>query len=161
MSIFSGKNLHFAHASYPRKKITPRAMVLIYVLVGYIIAVTCLQLLFFDVFRKIIEAYTLLDRDSVKVCAALLIVSQVMGLPFLLRMKLSIAFRYFSVLSLALSAAWWCFLGVWGAGMTIGDRAFAGQGVFSGEVLLLFALCYLILMTAATYLLRDDVNTRK
>lgn len=161
----NSNNWHFARANYPRKKITSSAVVLTYILVGCIAAVVCLQLMTYEKFIAIMQSYTGAEKSVASICAALLVLSEVMGIPFLLRMKLSVAFRYFSALSLSLSAAWWCFLGIWGAGQTMGGDSsgvagFARQVIFSGEILLLFSLCYLMMVTAAMYILRHDVNTR-
>jgi hypothetical protein len=156
-------NMHFAHAAYPKRKITSSAAFLIYLLVVSIIIVACLQLMAYEKFVAILQVYTGIDVSLTSLFGAWLVLCEVLGIPFLLRMKLSIAFRYFSALSLAFSAAWWCFLGVWGAGRALGGdgegvAGFARQVIFSGEILLLFSLCYLIFVTAAMYLLRDDVR---
>jgi len=85
---------------------------ILYAVILVIFAVT--QLFTFEEFMIFIQSVNLPFGESASyVFAPLLIVAEVFALPFLLRMRLSPAFRYVSLLLSCLAAALWIFLSSW------------------------------------------------
>lgn len=80
-----------------------------------VVMVVC-QLFTFEDFTVLIEAYALpFSPRLVGVLPALIVTSEVFALPFLLRMTLSHAFRWLSLLCSWVVPLLWLFMSIWGA----------------------------------------------
>lgn len=88
-------------------QITQMAIFYAVLLVGMAVS----QLFTFDTFRDLIYSLSLpLNLVVVSSFPALIIVSEVLALPFLLRMRTSIAFRWLSMMFAWLAAGMWLFI---------------------------------------------------
>lgn len=87
--------------------------------IGYaalLVVMAVAQLFTYDDFVTLIRHYELpFSLPVIAVLPALIIVYEVFALPFLLRMSLSPAFRWFSMILGWLTPALWLFLSCWGA----------------------------------------------
>ena len=89
------------------KNVTKIAVFYAIILVGMAVA----QLFTFDEFLKLMTSFTLLgDVRLAHFIAAILVVAEVFALPFLLRMSLSPAFRWLSMVSSWAVAAIWLYI---------------------------------------------------
>lgn len=89
-----------------------KQIALIYAALLVIMSVT--QLFTFEDFLKLVSDFNLpLGTSLGHVIAPLLVASEVFALPFLLRMYLSPAFRWFSMFLGWLAAALWLFITIW------------------------------------------------
>lgn len=106
--------MHFPLAYSPSKPASSPAIILSWLLIFILIVTVIAQLIIYEKYVTIIQNYQLLASPPLgKVFAALIVVLEVMALPFLLRMGLSRLMRLASAACLVLASLSWVFLGVW------------------------------------------------
>lgn len=159
----STSSLHFAVARYPKARIGRSAKFLTLLLAAGIVVMVTAQLMTYEKFVPIVQNYAFASLALVKTFTTLLVLTEVLSLPFLLRMSVSPLFRIVSALALATSVGMWCFLGIWNLSQhapTVGSGILGsiGGSLLSSDVTLPFALCYLLAATSATYFLRRDID---
>jgi hypothetical protein len=118
-------------ATYPRNKVSVGAQSLTYGLAAVITVMVAAQLMTYDRFVPILENYQFGTTAATKSYAAMLVISAVIALPFLLRMSLSLLMRVMSVGFLLIYSALWLFLGLWDSFSqppTIGSGLLGGIG---------------------------------
>lgn len=94
------------------KNVRAQYISLLYAAVLIIFALT--QLYTFDTFIELIPAFRLPFGDTlVYLIAPLIVVAEVFALPFLLRMRVSPAFRFLSIGFAWLVALLWLFISIW------------------------------------------------
>ena len=149
MSIFPK-----ATPSQPARTKDSRTIALFLALIFAVLAIS--QLAMFQSFPLLIESFWLPGgRNVAYTLAAVIVVCELLAIPFLLRLKLSPGFRVFSMFLGWLTSAIWLFLSIW---LVFSDNAVTNVGLFGSSVTLApgwwtvlfgFALC--ILMTWATW----------
>ena len=83
---------------------------------GIYVVMAVAQLFTYDDFVIIVQSYNLpLSQVGIAIAPALIVVCEVFSLPFLLRMTLSTAFRWLSMILGWLVAITWLFISYWGA----------------------------------------------
>lgn len=158
--------LIFAHANYPKNRISRSSLFFSYSVSGLIIVMLTAQLMTFEKFIPILENYQLSGGDgAAHLMAVLLVVSQWLALPFLLRMSLSPLFRLFSVIMFCVVPLLWLYLAFWVATMEpplIGSGVLGGlfTGFLDGSELLLFSAVLSFLVVALIYVLRKDITIK-
>lgn len=108
MSIFVAST----PAGEPKSPIVAKAALL---LAGIVIVLVLSQLFRFEAFPKVIQALALpgIGEGYAVLIAALIVVAEVLMVPFLLRMHLSPVMRIASMIAGWLVALWWTFVTVW------------------------------------------------
>jgi len=90
------------------------------------------QLFSFETFSSVILSYWLpVSQPATHLIAALIVTVEVFSIPFLLRMKLSVAMRWFSMFLGWLAAAWWLFISLW---MLLTTNAITNSGVLGTAI---------------------------
>lgn len=99
----------FVHATPASDAKTPAASRVGVALAGVLVIFATAQLFGFEKFPKIIEEMVLpgVDEGRAVILAALLVACEVFAVPFLLRMRLSVAMRVFSMVAGWLVGSWW------------------------------------------------------
>ncbi len=82
-------------------------------LAGPLLIMALAQLFNFEKFPSILEHMGLTNEVQAKLVAALLVTTEVLALPFLLRLKLSNAMRIFSMVMGWLTVLLWVLLAIW------------------------------------------------
>ena len=97
--------------SQPRTKESGKIALLF---AGILVVMAVAQLFTFEEFLPLVERFNLpFNIKIIYVIAPLIVVSEVFALPFLLRMRLSTAFRYLSMFLSWLAAGLWLFISLW------------------------------------------------
>ncbi len=139
-------------AHFPTTSVSPIVLVMSWALAVVIIAIVVIQLMTYEKFVPLIQNYQLFNSPALgKVCAALIVIFEVMALPFLLRMKLSPLMRIFSAGCLVAVSVVWIILSLW-----------AGSSVPGQEINVLLNLFDVILLLSSIFViwcLRHDFKT--
>ena len=81
---------------------------------GILVVMAVAQLFTFEEFLPLVERFNLpLSPELIYAVGPLIVVSEVFALPFLLRMRLSTAFRYLSMFLSWLAASLWLYISLW------------------------------------------------
>lgn len=114
----------------PKSPTVEKAAVL---LAGIVIVLALSQLFSFEKFPDAIRALALpgIDEGYAVLVAALIAIAEVLAVPFLLRMRLSIAMRVVSMVAGWLVALWWVFVTLWQNMMPAGQ---SGVGFLGATV---------------------------
>lgn len=84
------------------------------VLALFYVVIVVAQLFTFEDFHSVVASYWLpVSTPATHLIAALIVTAEVFSLPFLLRIRLSPAMRWFSMFLGWLVALWWLFISVW------------------------------------------------
>jgi len=103
-----------AQADFPREPKTKDSVKISFFYAVILVAFAVTQLFTFEEFLEYIPTLNLpIDHTASYALAPILIVAEVFALPFLLRMRISIAFRYFSMFLGWVVAGLWLFITVW------------------------------------------------
>jgi hypothetical protein len=149
----------FAHS--PTSPVSPAVFLICWGLVVVFAAMAALQLVTYEKFVPIIQNYQLFNSPAGgKVFAAIVVVAEVMALPFLLRMKLSRLFRMASAGFLVLASLSWVVLGLKSA---FSDAPIIGTGIIGGflastnpTIVLPYAIILCVATMTALWGLRRD-----
>ena len=117
-------------ATWPAEPKTNDASKIALVYAGVLIVMTVAQLFSFEKFIPLLDDFGV----SGYVVATLLVVCGVLALPFLLRMKLSIGFRWVSMVAGWVVAAMWVFLTIL---VNVGDFVVPNVGLLGASITLL------------------------
>lgn len=150
-------------AQYPRQTLSVGHLIITYGLATVIVIMTTAQLITYERFVPLLENYQFGVTATTKSFAAILVISAVVALPFLLRMSLSPLFRFLSTLSLLLYSSMWLFLGLWATSHqppTIGSGLLGGIGsnYLSSDITLVVALLLAGWVATALWILRRDIK---
>ena len=123
--------MKFAVASWPSTPKTKESKQAALAYAVVLIAMVATQLFSFEKFIPLLESFDLPGGLSGRVIAVTLVVSGVLALPFLLRMKLSMAMRYLSMAAGWVVALLWVFLTVWvnASGVLVDTMGLLGASV--------------------------------
>ena len=155
--------LGIAHS--PTTPLSPIAISFIWLLAAVMIVMATAQLMTYEKFVPLIQDYQLLhDPAFGKVFAALIVITEVMTLPFLLRMNLSPLLRIVSACSLILTGSAWLTLGIW---HIVDSSAAVSAGVFGSilqhsigaDITAVYGFILLLVSITALWLLRRDFKT--
>lgn len=103
----------------PEKALKPKKQYIesfAYVQAVILITLAFLQLFNLQDFLNILQGLGLGDRSQIYLLGCFIVWAEIFSLPFLLRMKLSKAFRVFSMLLLWAVTIFWLYLSVWLSG---------------------------------------------
>jgi hypothetical protein len=104
----------FAKSSFPAPARTKDSQTVAVLYAGILVVFIVSQLFSFEEFLALVQSFQLPGGDTLAyVSAALIITVELFALPFLLRMQLSIAFRYVSMLCSWLAAVAWVYISTW------------------------------------------------
>lgn len=104
----------FAAASYPKKPRTTESQLAAYLYAGLLTVFSLGQLFEFDEFMALFEGFNFFSNAPLsKTIAALIVAGEVLAIPFLLRMRLSSAFRVFSMVLGWIVPFCWLFIAFW------------------------------------------------
>lgn len=123
--------MKFAVASWPPPPKTKESKQAALAYAGVLTVMVVAQLFSFEKFIPLIESFGLPDGVSGRVIAVALVVSSVLALPFLLRMKVSVAMRYLSMAAGWVVALMWVVLTVWVniSGVVVDNMGLLGASV--------------------------------
>lgn len=148
-------------AMYPRNKVSVGTLSLTYGLATVITVMVTAQLMTYDRFVPILENYQLGTTAATKSFAAILVISAVVALPFLLRMSLSLLMRMMSASFLLIFSMLWLFLALWDNlthPPTIGSGLLGGIGrdLLGSEITIYIAIILFSWSVIAVWMLRRD-----
>lgn len=148
-------------AAYPRNKVSIGTQSLAYGLATVITVMVTAQLMTYDKFVPILENYQFGTAAATKSFAAVLVISAVVALPFLLRMSLSLLMRVMSASFLLIFSVLWLFLALWDNlthPPTIGSGLLGGVGrdLLGSEITIYIALVLFSWSVVAVWVLRKD-----
>lgn len=155
--------MKLATAIYPKGKIDQKTTLVTLPLAVLLIVMIVAQLMSLDKFLPIIENYQLPGGVPIaKITVYKIEIAGLFALPFLLRMGLSLLFRWLSAFLLNIHSLIWVVMGVW---VVIQNPPLIGTGILggyfkglSGDIVLPFGLFLLAFSLLATWLLRRDLK---
>ena len=158
--------VRFAKAYAPPKLISLYSQLVIWLLVLLLLSMAVAQLADLQNFIAILQTYQLPNNEaSSLVVAAILVISEVFALPFLLRMTLSRLMRWFSLLCGWLAVLIWLGLVWWALSNYLAPANVGYFGEFVnwplGTVALLYGAILTVLMALASRLLRHDFGRKR
>lgn len=154
--------MKFGSAHSPTTPLSPTVISFVWLLTAVVIVMATTQLITYEKFVPLIQDYQLLQDPAFgKVFAALIVLSEVMAVPFLLRMSISPLLRVVSAGSLMLMGGAWLVLGVWHMTAT---SAATSAGIFGSllqhglhaDITVIYGAILVLAGVMAVWLLRRD-----
>lgn len=157
--------MKFGLSHSPVSPVSPTTFLLCWGIVGVLIVMASLQLIAYEKFVPIIQNYHLFDNPSTsQIFSAFIIITEVMAMPFLLRMRVSPLLRSLSAGCLVLTVLWWLTLGIYG---TFIDSSITKTGLLGGFlsstssfIVLAFAILLAVVSVMVIWRLRSDLENK-
>lgn len=155
--------MKLASAHSPINSVSPTTLLSSFLLTAIFIIMILSQLMTYEKFVPIIQNYQLFNSPPFgKVFSALIVIFEIMALPFLLRMELSRLLRFVSAGCLIAVSTAWAVLGFWAS---LNHSPLIGTGLLGGilkptsldiAIIILFGAFLLIGSVIVTWRLRFD-----
>ena len=118
-------------ATWPATPRTKDAKTISLFYAGVLVLFTTAQLFSLEKFIPLMETFELPGDHTARFVAVALVTAGVLALPFLLRMKLSIGMRWFSMIASWVVPVLWIFLSIWmnTVGLGVANAGFLGASV--------------------------------
>lgn len=150
-------------ATYPKQPVKPFVQIYCYGVASLLIIMATAQLMTFEKFVPIMQNYQLFNDVILgKVLAGLIVIGEVIALPFVLRMKISPLMRITCMALLIITGLLWLALGVWAVTTNpplIGTGIFGSLVKGTGEgLVLVFGITLSAVSVLTVALLRHDIS---
>lgn len=157
--------MHFAKAQSPKRPTQSSVIAASLYIAGFFVAAAALQLFAFESFPDVIRSYGLPVAEELALpFAAIIVCLEVIAVPYLLWMKLSLLMRWVSMISGWLAIFFWLGVGIW---QGVADFHIPNAGLFGAKILMpqgrwLVSYCavLLILMVYVVWSTRRQLTHR-